>query len=172
MQTVQTRYQEKKIIYRRSTSPKLRQTTIQLHNAMADIQKTPFVRDLASSGTYNQCDNSQGLTTKLLSRPQSPRQGRRVAHTVPALTQRPDPRRTPQALERPFLLLLPLRPTADTTSARPCTLLLPRPVSPPSHRPPLPARILDHYRPGLPLSGPPASRQVSAPDPLLCRGCI
>ena len=137
--------------------------------ATTEIQKTPFVRELASSGEYTSLyPNTEPLAAvkKILIHVSTDRKTRDKA--LESLTLFLKARKdlsllellkvwrglffctfapssfTPSYWALTRKRLLPLRPPSNPTSPRPRALILPRP-QPPTRKPPtLPARILDY----------------------------
>lgn len=72
--------------------------------AMADIQKTPFVRDLASSGMslFPSCISIKRILSS--ARSENSRQGIRLAHSFPALQDRSLPHWPVEIMERSIFL--------------------------------------------------------------------
>lgn len=82
-----------------------------------DIQKTPFVKQLAANG-ISQYFPFQITSTDGATRPANPRCSPSIPPHLPFRSTRTPPSRTPKALERSVLLHVDVRSSTDTTSTR------------------------------------------------------
>lgn len=167
---------------------------------MADVQKTPFVRELASSGTsMHQSDPIERRKTDQLLLLLIDRKARDKALESLTLFLRsrtdltlldllklwkglffcmPDstpPKSYLKISRLTYLLLtrlLPLRPTSHATGSRAGTNLLPRSVIATFNGASLSARVLDHHWTRIPRAGPSAFGQVPVSNSMLCGRCI